>query len=290
MRAPIIRLLLAAASVCVGGLVGCSALKLGYGQAAPFTFRWLDGYVDFNDAQELRVRGALADWFAWHRRTQLPDYADLLARARVDVLLNTTPERACLWWREAKSRAEPALEHALPTIAEVLATLQPAQIARIEKRYADSNSEFRDEYLEPDLQTRRRKSIERAVDRAESIYGRLDGAQREGVARSVGESPFDADLWYQERQRRQQDALQMIRRLVATHPPRADAEAQVRAYLERVDRSPRDVYRRYSDKLEAFNCASASTLQNATTSAQRQSAAMRLRGWEEDVRSLAADG
>ena len=67
-------------------LSGCGlALRLGYNQGPSLALSWLDGYAEFDDAQTLRVRAALDEWFAWHRRTQLPDYADVLARARSEL-------------------------------------------------------------------------------------------------------------------------------------------------------------------------------------------------------------
>ena len=71
-------------ALCVAMAVsaGCSALRFGYNQASDLAYWWLDGYVDFNDAQSVLARNAIASWFAWHRGTQLPDYAVLLARAR----------------------------------------------------------------------------------------------------------------------------------------------------------------------------------------------------------------
>ncbi len=270
-------------------VAGCSAIRLGYGQAPPIVFRWLDKYVDFNDAQELAVRGGLQDWFAWHRKTQLPDYAALLAKARADVLVNTTPERACGWWKELKARAAPAIDRALPTMADVVASLTPAQIARIEARYAKNNDEYRDEYLQPDANDRRESSVGRTVDRAETVYGGLDAAQREIIKRTVVESPFDAEVWLAERQRRQQDALQTMRKIIATKPARADAQTQIKGYFDRIETSPRELYRRYAEKLEHYNCGAAAALHNGTTTQQRQTAARRLKGWEDDFRALAAD-
>lgn len=285
-RASIITAAILAVSVLVAG---CSAIRLGYGQAPPIAFRWLDKYVDFNDAQELAVKAGLRDWFAWHRKTQLPDYAALLAKARSEVLTNTTPERACTWWSDVKTRAVPALDRALPVMAEVVASLTPAQLARIESRYAKNNDEYRDEYLQPDAKERRENNLERAIDRAETVYGGLDDAQREIVRRTVAESPFDAEVWFVERQRRQQDAMQTMRHIVATKPTKADAQMQIRGYFERIEASPREPYRRYAEKLERFNCSAAATLHNGTTMPQRQTAARRLKGWEEDFMALAAD-
>ena len=63
-------------------LGGCSAVRVGYNQAPTLAWWWLDGYMDFDATQAPKVKDTLAQWFAWHRSTQLPDYADLLAAAQ----------------------------------------------------------------------------------------------------------------------------------------------------------------------------------------------------------------
>lgn len=271
-----------------GLLAGCSAIRFGYNQAPDLLFWWLDGYADFDDAQSLRVRESLAQWFAWHRRTQLPDYANLLARAQADVLADTTPDRACRWWAELRQRGDLAAEQALPYAAELIPTLKPAQIQHVERRYARINEEFRDDYLDQDPVRREERALKRTVERAEFLYGMLDEPQRALVARLVAASPFDAEAWYAERVQRQQEALQLLRRLSSENASRDSALATLRAYGERMSRSPREPYRRYQEKLETYNCAFAASLHNATTPAQRQAAVARLKGWEADLRVLSA--
>ena len=95
-------------------LTGCSALRFGYKQAPELAFWWLDGYADFDEARSRQARERIAQWFAWHRRSQLPDAAALLARMQTDVLADASPDRACRWWSEWRSRAETAAEQALP--------------------------------------------------------------------------------------------------------------------------------------------------------------------------------
>ena len=271
----------------VGLLGACSLVKVGYGQAGAFAFRWLDGYVDFDDAQSLRVRTALDEFFVWHRRTQLPDYADVLARARAEVVNDVTPDRMCAWAGEFRGRVDAALGHALPAMVDVLPTLTPVQLANVEKRYRERNEEYRDDFLQRDPAKRQREAVRREIERGEQLYGKLDDSQRELVARSVAASPYDADVAYAERLRRQQDALGMMKRVSAGGVAREEAEAQIRAYVQRLDRSPREGYRAYSERLVAYNCAFASTLHNATTVAQRKTAAGKLRGYEADFRELA---
>jgi hypothetical protein len=81
--------------------------------------------------------------------------------------------------------------------------------------------------------------------------------------------------------------LATLRRLAAE---KADADqrlAAMRALLAHTESSPDPVYRAYQQRLGAYNCAFAARLHNATTPAQRQRALETLKGWEEDLRSLA---
>jgi hypothetical protein len=274
--------------LALAGLPGCSALRLGYNQAPELVYWWLDGYVDFDAAQAPRVRDALASWFEWHRRTQLPDYAALLARAQRDVLADTTPERACAWWAEVQRRADAAFDQALVQAADSAATLTPQQLEHIERRQAKSNDEFRDEHLTADAAERRDKAVKRVVERAETLYGRLDETQRERVARTLANSPFDPELWLSERIRRHQDALEVLRSVTANASSRPKTLAALQGWADRLRHSPRPDYRRYSEQLTQFNCTFSAALHNRTSPAQRQAAAERLKGWETDLRALAA--
>jgi Family of unknown function (DUF6279) len=269
-------------------LSGCSALRIGYSQGPDLAYWWLDGYADFNSEQTRRVRDALAQWFAWHRKTQLPDYAQLLARAQTEVRAEITPARACEWQADLLKRAHIAWEQAAPAAAEWALSVTPQQLQHIERRYAKANDEFRDDYLQEDPRERAEATVKRTVDRAESLYGRLDDAQRTRVAAAMARSPFDPELWLAERKQRQQDALQLLRKLGAEGASREQAQAALRVYVEQIERSPREPYRRYSERLAEFNCAFAASLHNSTSSGQRRAAVNKLAGWEGDMRALAA--
>lgn len=270
-------------------LGGCSAVRFGYNQAPDLAYWWLDGYGDFDEAQTLRTREGLKRWFDWHRRTQLPDYSQLLARAQAEALPDATPDQACRWWDRLRERADVALGEALPYAADVLPLLSAAQIRHVERRQAKTNDEFRREYLDEDPARRLQANVERAVDRAEMLYGRLDDTQRERVARLVAASPFDAEFWLTERRARQQEAVLLLRRVITEKPGRDATIAMLRVYADHLTRSPREDYRRYQQRLTQYNCVFAATVHNMTTPAQRQTLAGKLKGWETDLRVLASD-
>jgi uncharacterized protein DUF6279 len=268
-------------------LPACSLVKLGYGQASPLVYRWLDRYVEFDDTQAARLRGALDDALAWHRRTQLPDYVQLLARAEVEVADDVTPERMCAWAGELRSRIEPVLQYVAPAIADVAVTLSPPQIAHIETRFAEVNDQYREEHLQRNPERRQKAEVKREVERAEMLYGDLDRGQRELIVRAVGASPYDGEVAFAERRERQRELLALLRRLRdASVVGRDDALAEVRAYVHGLDRSPRESYRRYAEQLTAHQCALASALHNSASPAQRRAAAKRLAAYRADLRDL----
>lgn len=263
-------------------------LRLAYTQADHVVYWWLDGYVDFDGAQSLAAREGIAQWFAWHRTSQLPEYANLLDRAADEALADTTPERACRWFDVLRERTDMAVRQAAPAAAGVVATLRPEQLARMARKQASTNEELRDEYLQTDPVKRREASVKRAVDRAEQIYGRLDAAQRAQVAAVVAASPFDPERWLAERQRRQRDLLQTVTSLANTGTGGEAGRAALLGVWQRIQRSPEEAYVRYAESLERYNCEAAANLHNSMSREQREKLNRRLKGWESDLRQLAA--
>lgn len=269
-------------------LTGCSALRLAYGNGPQLAWYWIDGYFDFNREQSVAVKRGIDQWFAWHRATQVNEYAALLATARQSVSEPTTAAAACRWQAQTRELLEPALQRAIAEFAEVVPLMTEAQLRQLEKRYTRNNDEMRRDFLQPDPTERLKKSVERAVERAETVYGSLDEAQLRVISAGVAASPFNPEAWLAERQRRQKDALQTLRRLVAEKPDKEQRIAALRGVAQRWEASVNPEYRAYQLRLADYNCALAAQIHNATTPKQRQKARYNLRGWEEDLRSLLA--
>lgn len=271
-------------------VAGCSTLRLAYNQADSLTYWWLDGYVDFTPAQAPRARDAIAAWFDWNRRSQLADYAALLDTAAEEVLQDTTPARVCEWLHEVRVRLDRAVVQTLPAAAALAADFEPAQLDRLEKRQAERAGEWRDEYLQPEPAERRAASVKRLRERAEQLYGRLDGPQRERIAQGVAASPFDAQRWLAERERGQSDLARTLRLISTGDQPVERSTEQLREVWQRIKRSPDDGYQRYQDELIPYNCALSAELHNTTSAQQRLAAQRQLKTWRSDLLQLASPG
>jgi hypothetical protein len=269
-------------------LVGCGAVRLAYSTAPQLSWWWLDGYFDFSREQSPAVRTAIDRWFDWHRSTQLPEYAALLAQAQADVRNSITPAQACRWNDKAREALEPALQRVVADFAELVPGLRDAQFKHLETRYAKSNDELRADFMQADAAVRLRESIKRTVDRAERIYGSLEEAQKKVITAGIAASPFSPEEWLKDRQRAQRDTLQTLRRLAQDKSDREQRQAALRALVQRNELSPEPTYRAYRQKLVDYNCNLAAQVHNATTPAQRQKARDTLKGWEDDFKALVA--
>ena len=267
-------------------LSGCTAVRLGYNNGPQLAWWWLDSYVDFSPEQAPAAREAIDRWFEWHRRNQLPEYATFLATAQKAMLAPTTAAEVCRWQAAVRDQLEPAIDHALLQAVDVLPLMGEAQWKHIEQRQAKGMDEARETYLQPDPAVRLKESLKRSRERSEQLYGRLDDTQLRVINAGVAASPFDAQVWLAERQRRQRDTMQTLRRQATAD--RDQRLATLRALTERIERSTNPDYRAYQQRLADYNCNLAAQIHNTTTPAQRQRARDKLKGWEEDLRALMA--
>ena len=277
-------------------LPGCSAIKLAYNQSPDLIYWYLDSYADFSDAQSLQVKAELNGLQAWHRQTQLPAYAALLQDLQRQMGADMSPAQACLVFADVRRKLFAVADRSEPALAALVSTFDASQIQHLERRFAKGNTEYREDYLDAPPQKVRTMRLDKAISRAEMLYGRLDSQQTALMGRLLDQSVFDAPRAYAERLRRQRDVLQTLRQLQAGRTAGASPALQLeptrtalRGLMERnLTRSPDASYREYTEKLTADGCRIFAQLHNTTTSAQRGKALEVLGGYEADLRVLAA--
>jgi hypothetical protein len=277
------------ALVLAVGLAGCSAVRLGYANLQDLAFWWLDGYVDFNDEQSPLVRTELERLHSWHRQQELPRFVAMLGRMEQIAPGPITPQQVCGFATEIQQRLQVAADQAEPGILALAATLEPEQLQHLERKYRRNNQKFRKDWIEVPTVLRKEKSLAQMVERVEMIYGRLDEAQRAVLKRAVDQSALDPQRIAAERQRRQQDLLQVLRKLSAPGVLQAEAQKLLRGYIDRVQRSPDPAYRTWQEGMVQENCRTLAAVHEASSPAQREQAVRRLRAYQRDFRELSGN-
>jgi hypothetical protein len=288
LRAPRVSLLRIIVSLGLAAvLAACSAVKLGYASLPNLGYWWLDGYVDLGSEQGPRVRDELVRLQAWHRANELPLLADLLGRMEQLAPGSVSPAQACGFAPEVLARLDALAQQAAPAIVAIGATLTPRQLRHIERKFASKNAEWRAERIAAPAEERLDKRYREWLDRMEMFYGTPEPAQAALLRQLIARSPYDPVRTFEERKRRQQDLLQVLRKL-QQKPDAAQARALVHGWFERVQRPPDAAARRYQDSLIEELCRNVSTLHETASPEQRARAARRLQAYRRDFLELAA--
>lgn len=269
-------------------LGGCSAIKLGYNNLPELAWWWLDGYLDFNDAQRVPVRDELTRLHQWHRANELPRYAELLARVEQMAAADVTPEQVCKLAEEGRTRFLALAGQSETSIAAVAPLITLEQLRHMAKRYERNSREFRKDWVDVSPSERRERQFKQILERMEDAYGRLDDTQRTVLRQRVEASRFDPAQVLSEMQRRHADTLQTLRELRGANLPPSEARAKVKALIDRGQLPPDAGARRYREQVTEDNCALVATVHNVTTPTQRQSAVRRLRAYQRDLAELSA--
>jgi Family of unknown function (DUF6279) len=268
---------------CLSGLLlaSCSLVGLGYNRLPTIAYWWLDGMLDLDDRQAVVARAELDAFHEWHRRTQLPLYAQQLRTWQTWAVQELSPAQVCQAADAARGLFEGLVLHSVEPMARLAQTLGPAQLAHWQRHHQRKDDEFRADFLK-DRRKGEDKRTERALDRYEDFYGRLDASQRDWLRERLARSPYDPERHLAERQRRQADWHATMQRIRDGAP----AASALRAVWERTLVSPTPGYAAYARAVLEDGCAQMAELHNRTTPAQRQKAIERLRGYERELLAL----
>jgi len=222
----------------VAGLLlqSCSAVRLGYGNADSLARWWIDQYLDLSPEQDALSRERLAKLFVWHRKTQLPDYVALLRQGKAFAAGQPTAGEALALSDNIIRRVRVLAEQATPDVADLLATLTPAQIDRMAARFAEKNADLAKEMRLAEGDAAQNKArYKRVLERAEYWLGDFSNDQESALRRMIEAQDPGGRFWFDERLRRQRELLDLMRQVQRERPPRERIIALLRDYAARFD-------------------------------------------------------
>lgn len=267
-------------------MYGCSAVKIAYYQAPTLAYLYLDGYMDFSDAQSVLVKNELVQMHAWHRQTQLPAYIDLLQKVQQKLPQDITSSQACEVFADVRQKALTMTDYAEPTAVNLAKIFTQKQLDAMQRKFAKGNATWREDYLEGNAKDIFEKRQQRAIKRSEMLYGSISDKQRSLIAQQIEKSHFKPAQNYAERQRRQRDIVQTLGKVMASPQPPEATRNDLRGLLARSTASPDMAYRGYIEQVTQESCASFAELHNSTTPEQRKKAVEVLAGYEQDFKTL----
>ena len=280
-------LCVATLAACALLLQGCSAVKLAYNQVPHLAYWQLNRYLGLSDMQTERVREELGELHQWHRDTMLPRHAELLQTVQQQLPGAVSPDQACRTYDAVRTQIDRVILQAEPKLVWLATQLTDSQIRNLQKKQADSNAEWKKEWVDITPEQLRERRFKLLQSRAEGFYGALDEPQKAALRAVIAQSSFEPQRHYAERLRRQQDLVQVLQKIAEDRGNTDRARSLLRGYLDRFNTSPDAGYQHYAQALVKENCEGFSRVHNATTSAQRAKAVQSVKGYEQDFLVLA---
>jgi hypothetical protein len=272
-----------AAGVSAAALLSaCATMRVAYNHA-DLLVRWrANSYLELEGPQAQELNRRIDGFHVWHRSQALPQYANLALDAGRRVADGLSPEDLVWGYDSVVAQAREGLREAAAQTAPMLDRLDPAQLANIERGFAEDNRKFAREFLGGSEEDRRSRRVKRVVARLEDWVGGLSEAQIERVRQYAERVPALEAMRDRDRRRLQSGVLEILRaRQARQRLPGFAADWQR-------GRDPADAAASEAARREFF--AMLVDLDRTLTDAQRARALSRFRTYADDFTALAAAG
>ena len=200
-------LVLAAALV----LAGCGSVMRVVYNNSDFALRVMaNEYFDTQGDQSELLKAQLARFHEWHRREELPAYAQLFQGAAERAARGLTAEDVTWAIVSVRERYRLVVAQAAEDGAPVVATFTAENYAALDRKFADVNAKFTKDYLTGDQAKRNRARAKWFEERFEWFIGDLTDAQVALIQRFVQTQPRMNEVRLADRKRRQQEFVALI--------------------------------------------------------------------------------
>ncbi|HEY0335722.1 MAG TPA: DUF6279 family lipoprotein, partial [Burkholderiales bacterium] len=202
---------IAAALALLALIAACSFTRFGYNQADTVASWMVDDYFGLDAQQKDEFSKRFDRFYRWHRNEQLPDYAVFMRAARERVQHGLSRDDV-LWFVDGmRTRVRTAMRHAAPDAAALLATITPAQIDTLQRKWEKDNKKYVKEHkVDGTSEERQVHEARRIVKAFKEWLTPLNDEQEQRVAVMVRELPPIDQFRYAERMRRQKDFLELL--------------------------------------------------------------------------------
>jgi hypothetical protein len=271
-------------------LTACSGIKLAYNQGDTLLYWWLDAYVDLDSEQAPEVKQDIKELFKWHRQTQLKDYIHILTTAQRQLAGNLSKADLDANYREIMSRTELLAQKALPELTDLALSIKPEQLAHIEKKFEKNNETFRKKFIRGSVEDLQEKRFKKSMEQFDLWFGGFSKEQEVQLRKASDARPLNNQLWLDERIRRQQKIMTVLRKIDKDNLSKEAAAPLVQGLIkDMLARTQTPENKQFFDTYTDGTMQMILTAVKIATPEQKAHAQKRMQGWISDFNTLAAE-
>ncbi len=268
-------------------LAGCSAARLGYSNGETISYWWLNNYIGFEPNQKPWLKKHIADLFAWHRKTQLQGYMQVLTRTQLRIPGNVTEAELLADYDNIKKHLLVLTDRALPDMADLALSLQPHQIANIEEKFSSNNDDYRKDYLRGNIEQRQRFRYKKALKQAEHWFGNFSTEQERQIRAASDARPLNNELVLADRLRRQAALIALLNKIHAEKPGREATMAMLKEHVvAMVNHFANPEHKAFFDASTNGSIHLIAVILNNATQVQKEHFGKTLQDWIDDFNEL----
>jgi hypothetical protein len=269
-------------------IAACSFTRFGYNQADTVAAWMVDDYFGLDSQQKQDFSKRFDRFYSWHRAEQLPEYAAFMRTARTRVQQGLNREDV-LWFVDGmRTRFRTAMRQAAPEAAALLATITPAQIDTLQRKWEKDNKKYLKEHkVNGTPEERQEHETRRIVKTFKEWLTPLSDEQEHRVAAMVRDLPPIDQFRYDERLRRQKEFLEVM-----THrgEDRERFTGRVTEWLAHWERGRTTEEQKRLDAWWAKRADIFVALDRGLTREQRSASLERMQAYADDFMHLARRG
>ncbi len=265
----------------------CSVVAIGYHFTPSFVYWRLDQALDFEAAQAADVRARLDRLHAWHRHSELADYARFLGEVQARIASPVSAADVTWLHEEVRRRYTRILEAAAADAVEVVLSLRAEQLDALERRFARMSADFTRQRADVGPERAREDMYRHALKTLERWYGAFDDGGRIRLRRLADEIPLDTPMELEDLRRRQRELLAFLRAAVAGKlTAREEIGERLKRFFGRWDEGRTIAYAEYSERNRAALHRFYAEAANLATPEQRERARRELQYYIDEIAAL----
>ena len=262
-------------------LSGC-AVRFVYNQLDWLVPWYLDDYMQLEGPQKTLFKQRLDTYLAWHRKEQLPLYADFLDQVAGRAEKGMSHDDIAHIQARTEQLAQVMIDRLKPDMMELFAMANDEQVASLFHKFEEDNAKYLKENVKVSPRKQRRQRQQEVINYTERWTGSLDEKQRKLIAdwsrrfELMQQEVFDTRLLWQ----------QEFKRILAL---RADRPAYEQAFTQLLDNpgfGQSDELKRKLAVNQALLVDLYLELEQSLSKDQRASMVKKLKDYAKDFREL----
>lgn len=267
-------------------ITACSTVKFAYNQGDTLIRWWIDDHIGLTAEQEVLTRELLEQQFWWHRTEQLAEVSKTLEQLRRQLHRPLSTQEVSQFSDDLKKFIYAIAKKSTPDAAKIFVTLQNNQIEKMQKRMQKGNEKFAKEWLPPSVEKQNKVRADKVIDRVEWLFGTINKEQEEKIRQHIKNNPLDMNMVYQERLRRQNDLIKIVKTIHQNKLNQQQAEELLTIYMKNFEYGTTKEQQDFGKKRAAIGIQLSSFITHTMNDEQRKYASGRVETWALDVQEL----